>query len=273
MNWYTYLDGLTVMVLMAACTWLFSLYKRDVSIVDTAWSLMFLGAAIVYIASAEKIETITLVVFSLVAVWALRLAIHISWRSWGEPEDRRYQAIRAKYEPHFSIKSLFIIFLFQAVLAWIVSLPLFAALTSITTVSSNIITVALISVAILLVLTGLFFESVADWQLARFKRNPENKGKVMDQGLWKYSRHPNYFGECIIWWGFYLFALSSGGWWAIVSPLIMTWLLLKFSGVVMLEETIVERRPAYAEYIKRTNAFIPGSVKRSKDDDLIEEHA
>lgn len=272
MNWYIYLDGLAIMLFMAAGTWLLSLYLRDVSIVDTAWSLMFLAASMVYVMAAPAVETRTLVIFSLVTFWALRLAIHISWRSWGEPEDRRYQAIRARYQPYFSVKSLFIIFIFQAVLAWLVSIPLFATLTTAAASTNSMSSFILDAVAMVLVVTGLFFESVADWQLAHFKRNQMNKGKVMDKGLWRYSRHPNYFGECLIWWGFYLFALSTGAWWTIVSPLIMTWLLLKFSGVVMLEETIVERRPAYRDYIRRTNAFIPGLVRQTQDDDYFEEH-
>ncbi len=102
---------------------------------------------------------------------------------------------------------------------------------------------------------------MADWQLTQFKANPNNKGQVLNTGLWRYSRHPNYFGECCIWWAFYLFALATGGWWVIISPLLMTLLLLKVSGVSLLEQTIVERRPAYAQYIKSTNAFFPSAPK------------
>ena len=109
---------------------------------------------------------------------------------------------------------------------------------------------------------GMIFESVGDWQLSRFKADPANHGKVMDRGLWRYSRHPNYFGECLIWWGFFLFALSAGAWWAVAGPLLLTYLLLRFSGVTLLEETIVDRRPAYRAYIARTNAFIPGPPKQ-----------
>ena len=119
-------------------------------------------------------------------------------------------------------------------------------------------------IAISLWLIGMFFEVLGDWQLARFKANPANHGKVMDKGLWRYTRHPNYFGEALIWWSFYLFAVSSGAWWTFPAPLLMTWLLLKFSGVVMLEETITKRRPAYQQYIESTNAFIPGPSKQKK---------
>jgi steroid 5-alpha reductase family enzyme len=105
---------------------------------------------------------------------------------------------------------------------------------------------------------------LADVQLSRFKANPSNKGKVLNTGVWRYSRHPNYFGECCVWWGFYLFALAGGAWWAIISPLLMTLLLLKVSGVSLLESTITERRPAYADYILSTNSFIPGVPKNEK---------
>jgi steroid 5-alpha reductase family enzyme len=114
---------------------------------------------------------------------------------------------------------------------------------------------------IALVIFGILVESVADAQLAAFKANQDNRGKVLDAGLWRYTRHPNYFGECCVWWGFFLFALAAGGWWTLFSPLLMTFLLLRVSGVTLLEKDIVERRPAYRDYIARTNAFIPGPVK------------
>ncbi len=257
MDFVVYFYGLLVMLGLGFLTWLLSLYLRDVSIVDSLWSLMFLAAAAVFAGQATDAAVRSLIILGLVLLWALRLFIHLTWRNWGEPEDHRYRAIRAKYQPNFALKSLFIIFIFQALLAWIIALPLWPAITHHVAFSGWDV------LAIVLWSSGMFFETVADWQLARFKADPSNKGKVMDKGLWRYSRHPNYFGECLIWWGFYLLAVSSGAWWSIVSPLLMTWLLLKFSGVVMLEETIVERRPGYRDYIARTNAFIPGPPKNS----------
>ena len=259
MNWSIYIDGLVVITMLAILTWLLSVYLKDVSIVDSAWSLMFLAAAIVYLVQSGDYSPIKFIFISLVAIWAIRLFAHLTWRNWGEPEDRRYKTIREKYNPNFTVKSLYIIFLFQAALAWIVSLPLIGVLTS--EFNHSITAISLFSIGIAFWVVGLFFESVADWQLAFFKNESSNFGKVMNKGLWKYSRHPNYFGECVIWWGFFLMALSTGAWWAIISPMIMTWLLLKFSGVVMLEETITERRPDYRNYIKSTNAFIPGKVR------------
>ncbi|MGD8926344.1 MAG: DUF1295 domain-containing protein [Thioalkalispiraceae bacterium] len=259
MNWMIYIDGLTVILTLAVITWLISIVLKDVSIVDSAWSLMFLGASIAYLIESGSFEVKNIIVTFMVLIWSLRLAIHLTARNWGEPEDRRYQTIRQKYSPNFAFKSLFIIFLFQAVLAWIITLPLLGAL--INPVQDSLATYSLFAAGLVFWLIGLAFESIADRQLASFKKDPNNQGKVMDQGLWRYSRHPNYFGECVIWWGFYLIALSTGAWWSIIAPAIMTWLLLKFSGVVMLEETITERRPAYRDYINRTNAFFPGPVK------------
>ena len=116
---------------------------------------------------------------------------------------------------------------------------------------------------IALALAGLAFETIADWQLAAFKRDPANNSSVMDRGLWRFSRHPNYFGEFCVWWGLYVIALSAGAWWSIVSPLLMTLLLLRVSGVVLLEKSIGERRPAYQVYRARTNAFFPGLPRKA----------
>ena len=252
-----YLTGLLAVFVLAMFTWLLSLYLHDVSIVDSAWPLMFVAAAVVFVVAAGVTDSRALLVLMLVVLWAVRLFVHLTWRNWGEPEDRRYQAIRAKYSPNFAMKSLFIIFAFQAVLAWIIAMPLWPTLTQHTAFGIwDVLGIALWS-------SGMLFEVIGDWQLARFKADPANNGKVMDKGLWRYTRHPNYFGECLVWWGFYAFALGSGAWWTIIGPLLITWLLLKFSGVVMLEATIVERRPAYRDYIARTNAFIPGPRRSS----------
>jgi len=256
--------GFLAMLALGLLTWILSVWRKDVSIVDSIWSLMFLAAAAVYASAAADYNLRTKIILGVLLIWALRLAVYLTWRNWGEAEDRRYQAIRAKNEPHFAIKSLGIIFVFQAVLAWIVALPLWPALTITTAITAWDVA------AILLWLIGMTFETVGDWQLARFKADPANKGKVMDRGLWHYTRHPNYFGECLIWWGFFLFALGAGAWWSIISPLLMTWLLLKFSGVVMLEQNIVERRPAYRDYIARTNAFIPGRPKKMAPSTVIQ---
>jgi steroid 5-alpha reductase family enzyme len=247
-----FIFGLIVALLATTLTWVVSLFKHDVSIVDSVWSLVLLALCATYFLRYEFSTTRGTIVLALAAIWALRLSAYITWRNRGEPEDARYQAIREKYSPNFAVKSLAIVFLLQGVLAWIISLPLLAAITG----SRPLY--LLDAAAIALVLFGTLFESIADIQLARFKAAPGSRGQVLDTGLWRYTRHPNYFGECCVWWGFYLFAVAAGGWWSIVSPILMTFLLLRVSGVALLEKDIRERRPDYAGYIKRTNAFLPG---------------
>jgi steroid 5-alpha reductase family enzyme len=252
---HSFLFALAVTCGMAIVTWLISLAKRDVSIVDSLWSLLFLAAASVFVFTQTTATLRAWIMLALVAFWALRLCIYITVRNHGHDEDIRYQVIRKNNQPNFEFKSLYIVFLFQAALASIVSLPLLA-------IAHGMNTLTLLDyLGIAVVIFGALFETIGDWQLSRFKADPNNKGRVMDQGLWRYTRHPNYFGECCVWWGFYLMALSTNGWWTIVGPLVMTGLLLKVSGVALLEKTIAKRRPDYVEYIKRTNAFIPGPQK------------
>ena len=241
-----------LLLLVAVVFWLVSLWRNDVSIVDSLWSLMFLVVALAYAAMRGDGGPREVLVLALVAVWALRLSAYISWRNHGQPEDYRYQEIRANNEPGFRFKSFYIVFVLQAVLAWVISLPLAGAISGQSTIGF------LDYAGVALFLVGLFFEAIGDLQLSRFRKDPGNAGKVLDKGLWRYTRHPNYFGNFTIWWGFYLVALSAGAWWTVVSPLLMTFLLLKVSGVALLEKDIGERRPRYQQYIRRTNAFFPG---------------
>ncbi len=246
------LCGLAAMTVLAVCTWLVSWAKRDASIVDSMWSVLIYSGAAVYAITLPQAGPRTACVLLLAALWAIRLAVYITWRNWGEPEDRRYQDIRARNQPHYEMKSLYLVFIMQAVLAWIVSSALLAGVAGASQPGW------LDAVGAAVVVFGIVFEAVGDGQLARFKGNAENRGRVMNTGLWHYTRHPNYFGEFCVWWGFFLIALSAGGWWAIVSPLLMSMLLLKVSGVTLLEKDITERRPQYRDYIARTNAFFPG---------------
>ncbi len=251
----SYLLGLAVLLVVGAVVWGLSVSRRDVSIVDSLWPIMFLIAALTYYFTLPGTGPRSALVVALVAIWALRLFAYITWRNWGEEEDRRYQKIRENNEPNFWIKSLYIVFGLQGVIAWVVSLPLLAALASPSALN------ALDYLGIGLWLVGMAFEAGGDFQLARFKADPDNKGKVMDSGLWRYTRHPNYFGNACVWWGLGLIAVAGGAWWSVISPVIMTFLLLKVSGVSLLEEDISDRRPKYADYVARTNAFIPGPPK------------
>ncbi len=259
---HPYSIALIVILAVGIVCWLFSVVKKDVSFVDSWWSLFFLIAASVFALDVQSISPKGLLVLALVAVWSLRLSIYITARNWGEPEDYRYQTIRANNEPGFAFKSLYIVFGLQGVLAWLVALPLLPAINS-----ANALTpVDFFAVALWLV--GFIFEAGGDYQLARFKAREDSKGRVLDTGLWRYTRHPNYFGEFCMWWAFYLFAVTSGGWWSIASPLLISFLLLKVSGVAMLEKTISNRRPKYAEYIRQTNAFFPGPRRLPKTSEV-----
>jgi steroid 5-alpha reductase family enzyme len=249
---HAYILGLAAIIGLALITWVASALKGDVSIVDSLWSILFLAAALVYVQQTDAPSLRSQWMLILVAAWALRLAIYLTARNCGEPEDRRYQKIRARNQPNFAFKSLYLVFVLQGLLAWIVSLPLLAAATSTRPLTWIDYTGGL------LVVFGLLFEATADWQLSRFKAT-ESGGKVMDRGLWRYTRHPNYFGECCVWWGFYLIAVGAGGWWwSAPGPLLMTILLLRVSGVALLERDIAKRRPEYRRYIEQTNAFFPG---------------
>ena len=250
------LAGLAVSGALAVATWIASLKQQDVSLVDRSWALMIAAPALAYawvLAPPWNLRTVGMTV--LLAIWAVRLAAYVSWRNWGHGEDRRYQAIRARNQPNFAFRSLYLVFALQAVLAWLISAPLLGVFTY--DRSTNWIDVLGLAIAAF----GIVYEAVADQQLARFKGDPANRGRVMDQGLWRYSRHPNYFGEFCVWWGLFAMALPMASW-SLISPLIMTGLLLKVSGVALLEKDIGERRPAYRDYIRRTRAFIPGPPKR-----------
>lgn len=247
--------GLGAGALLAAAVWVASVIKRDVSIVDSAWSFLVYLPALVMAAVLPQSGPRAAVVLTLAAAWALRLSGHIAWRHRGQPEDRRYQAIRWRNEPHFRWKSLYLVFGLQALLGWVVAAPLMAAVASPAPWS------AFDAPGLALAVFGLLFEAVADAQLARFRADPRNRARVMDRGLWRFSRHPNYFGEFCLWWGLWLVALAAGAWWTVLSPLLMSVLLIKVSGVPLLEDDLRRHRPGYAEYVRRTPAFVPWRIR------------
>jgi len=250
-----WLFALPVLLAMALAAWAVATTRRNVGLVDIVWSLFFLAAALVY-AGASGEGPRTWLVLALVGVWALRLAAYLARRNWGAPEDHRYRAIRARNEPGFAWKSLYLVFGLQALLAWLISAPLAAGIASAAPLG------VLDALGAALGMFGIAFEATGDAQLARFRADPANAGKVMDRGLWRYTRHPNYFGEFCVAWGFWLLALAGGAWWTLFAPLLMSLLLLRVSGVALLEKDIAERRPAYRDYVARTNAFIPGPTRR-----------
>ncbi len=255
-EWTAYFISLAAVAGLAVVAWLYSLARRNVGIVDSLWSLMILASLAAYVIQTGVSGARSILVLVLVAIWALRLSLHITVRNHGQPEDRRYQAIRANNEPNFGIKSLYIVFGLQAFLAWFIAMPAVAAAAA----PAPLGWIDL--VAVLLWAVGMFFEVVGDWQLARFLKNRESDDAVLDSGLWRYSRHPNYFGEALLWWGIFLLAVAGGGWWTALSPILMTFLLLRVSGVALLEKDIAERRPAYRDYILRTSSFVPAPPKQ-----------
>lgn len=252
-----YLLGVAAVFGLMTLVWLVSIRKHDVSIIDIFWGPAFLVAAITFHLHAPDASLPRQLFLGLVALWGLRLAAHIGARHNGE--DYRYQAMRAKIGPSFVWRSLFRVFYLQAALVALICLPhlyIQVAPRPAQLVWSDYVALALFAI-------GFFFEAVGDWQLQRFRSDPANKGKVMRSGLWAYTRHPNYFGDATIWLAFFFAALASdGGFYSLPSFVLMTFFLLKVSGVGLLEKTIVHRRPEYRDYIEATPAFVPWFPKR-----------
>jgi steroid 5-alpha reductase family enzyme len=250
----TLLVTLASIVVAMIALWIVATMRRDVSIVDAFWGLGFVSVAWIACWWNSADQQRPLLLAALTTVWGLRLAIYLLWRNWGRGEDRRYRAMREHHGTSFWWVSVWTVFLLQAAILWFVSFPL-----QITAVYDRANSLGpLDALGLALWTTGFVFESIADWQLAHFKSQSENASRVMDRGLWRFTRHPNYFGDFCVWWGMYLIATSGGAGWTIASPLLMSLLLLKVSGVSLLESTIAERRPEYAAYRARTNAFFPG---------------
>jgi steroid 5-alpha reductase family enzyme len=250
------LSGWAIFILMTLL-WLVSLFIKNASIVDVFWGIGFVFIALMDYSLSPFMSSTKWLLLILVTIWGVRLALHIGTRNWGKPEDFRYAKWREEHGKGWPLISYFQVFLLQGFLMWIIAAPLISV-----RVTDGIPPLSPLAVIGALVWAyGFFFEAVGDWQLARFKADPSNKGELMTSGVWKYTRHPNYFGDAAQWWGFYLIAASAGGWWTIFSPIIMTWLLLQVSGVAMLEKTMKDK-PGYQEYARRTSAFIPWPTKR-----------
>lgn len=250
--------GLEVAVGYVVCVWILSLMIRRVAIIDAFWGPGFiLIAAVCSVATglANGLSRESILLW-LVAIWGARLGTHLGIRVCRERhEDRRYVAMRDKWQPHWWLKSLAIVFLLQGFIMWFVALPVILAF-DLSTVDRSI---SWLIAGAGLWAVGVFFEAVGDWQLATFRAKPENRMRVLDSGLWALTRHPNYFGDFAVWWGLWLVSFSCGApWWTIMSPIAMSFFLLKVSGVTLLEKDICDRRPGYSEYLKTTNAFFPG---------------
>ncbi len=238
--------------------WGLSLLMRNASIIDCFWGLGFILVCTVGLRFHNPPTPHQVLLAGMVFLWGARLSLYLTRRNWGQPEDYRYKAMRDHNGPSFAWKSLFTVFLLQGFLTWFISLPLQVAIAAESPVPWD----GLALVGVVIFLAGLTFESIGDWELARFKAKPENQGKVMDQGLWRYTRHPNYFGDALVWWGLYITALPAPYvTYTVLSPLVMTLLLMKVSGVPLLEKRMAETRPKYAEYARKTPAFFPWRPK------------
>jgi steroid 5-alpha reductase family enzyme len=237
-------------VLTMALTFVVALRAGKHAVIDVTWGLGFVVVAVVSLLVTGGSARGVLVVV-MVALWGLRLAGHIYLRSRGHGEDPRYESLLSRAQGSRHAYAVQRVYLPQAVILWFVS---WAAQAGVTGEGEPGV---LAWVGLVVFAVGLFFETVGDWQLQRFRDDPTSKGKVLDTGLWRYTRHPNYFGDATAWWGIWLVAVDAGGWWTVLSPVVMTWLLAKGTGAALLEKDIGDRRPEYVEYVRRTSGFVP----------------
>lgn len=248
--------AVAIAVLMLG-TWLLSLVLRNASIVDIVWGLGFVVVAWATRLTADGDTARQNLLTVLVTLWGLRLALHLARRNIGHGEDFRYVLMRRKYGDRFPLVSLVTVFAFQGLMMWVVSLPV-----QLGQADGGVSVGPLAAFGVMLWLVGFLFETVGDAQLTRFKKDPSNAGKVMDRGLWSLTRHPNYFGDAVQWWGIGVIAAEAGtATIGLVGPALMTYLLMRVSGVPMLERGMAKRRPGYEDYVRRTSAFFPRPPK------------
>jgi steroid 5-alpha reductase family enzyme len=252
--WTLFPVTLAVTLAFMFLLWLYSLAKKDASIVDSFWGPGFALIAWISLLLTDGYQPRKFLLVSLVTLWGLRLGLHIFTRNHGKGEDYRYQAMRRQHGDKFPVVSLFTVFGFQGLLMWFISMPL--QIAQVSTMPDRLTLFDYLGAALWAI--GFLFEALGDWQLKQFKAEPKNQGKVMDKGLWRYTRHPNYFGDATLWWGYYLIACAvPNGFWTALSPLTMTVFLMNVSGVSLLEKSLKKNKPGYAEYIARTSSFFP----------------
>lgn len=256
--WQSYLQGLAFILLAMTALWALSVRLRDASIVDPFWGSSFVLLAWFYNwQTTAGNPTRSILITALTTLWGLRLSLYLLWRNWGEGEDFRYRQFRQKYGPdRYWWVSFFQVFLLQGILAWLISAPLLGAQIGERPFSW------LDGVAIGVWTVGFIFEAGGDWQLACFKANPAHKGQLLTSGFWRYTRHPNYFGDAAVWWGYGLLTIAAGAPWPLLGSLLMTFLLLRVSGVALLEKSLAKDKPGYEAYQTRTSAFIPWFPKQ-----------
>ena len=251
--WAVYLASLAILLACMAMLWFISVLLKNASIVDPFWGVTFvISGWYFYTQTPDGEQARKLLIVILVTIWGLRLSLYLLWRNWGKGEDFRYQAFRQRYGPErYWWISFFQTFLLQGILAWIISAPLLGA--QFRGGPMNVLDY----LAIVIWIVGFIFEAGSDLQLARFTTDPVNRGKLLTTGFWRYSRHPNYFGDAACWWGFGVFSLAAGSYLAALGAVVMTVLIVRVSGVKLLEKSLVETKPGYRDYVRRTSSFIP----------------
>ena len=249
----------SIILILVTLLWIWSVFIKNVSIVDIFWGLGFVVVNTFYVFMSGELNARKIVILTLVCIWGFRLAIYLAIRNIGKGEDFRYQEFRQNYGPkRYWWFSYFQTFLLQGILIMIISLPLLGINYN----NSNGNLQILDYLGIIIWIIGFTFETVGDFQLSNFKRDSKNKGKILHTGLWKYTRHPNYFGDSAVWWAYGIFSIAAGSYWQAIGAVIMTLLILKISGVSLLEKTLKETKPLYKEYIQKTSSFFPWFPKK-----------
>jgi len=254
-----YIQGLLLILSLVIILWTISIFLSNVSIVDLFWGMGFMIVNGWYFSANEAVTSRQILLLVLVTIWGLRLSIYLAWRNIGKGEDFRYREFRKKYgEKNYWWISFFQTFLLQGILMWLISSTLWGVNRFSDGTSLNIIDY----VGLLVWVTGFIFEASGDYQLARFKMNPANKGKVLNTGFWRYTRHPNYFGDAAVWWGYGLLCIAASEYWCLFGSVLMTLLIIKVSGVALLEKTLKVQKPQYLDYTQKTNSFFPWFPKK-----------
>ncbi len=252
------LAGLVAFAFVTA-VWLVSLLLRNSSIIDIFWGLGFVAIAWGLASIGPRpLPARAWLLAAMVTAWGLRLSLHILARNWGKGEDFRYRKWRDDAGAAWWWRSYAKVFLLQGAIMWLVAAPVVAVMSSRSQPPLGWIDVA----AVAIWAVGFLFEAIGDWQLVRFKADPANTGRLMTRGLWRYTRHPNYFGDSMVWWGHFLVVAAAGAWWTVFSPMLMTFLLVRVSGVSLLESTLRDTKPGYREYMQSTSAFFPRPPRR-----------
>lgn len=255
-----WIQALLLIMIMMTILWVISIVIKNVSIVDLFWGLGFVLVASFYFLKTEGYFPRKTLLMILVSLWGFRLSAYLAWRNIGKGEDFRYKEFRRRFgEKRYWWISFFQTFLLQGILMWLISAPLLGGQLHARENTLGILDYTGLAIWII----GILFEAGGDFQLSVFKANPSNKGKVLNTGFWRYTRHPNYFGDSAVWWGFGLLSLSGGAYLPALGSVLMTLLIIKVSGVALLEKSLKEQKPEYKEYIENTSAFLPWFPKKN----------